>query len=75
MIKRIRTVETHNYPLLDFTGVSTKLNLSHMVLKTMFLGGAGLYLIGLSDSTKRKKNWKAFIFYKSIRVQIKRHKG
>ena len=49
---------------LDFAGVSTELNLSDMMLQAMYLGVVWLYLSGLSDTTKRKKNWKAFIFYK-----------
>ena len=45
MIKSIRTVETYNCSSLNFTGVGTVLNLSHMVLQAMHLGGGRIYLV------------------------------
>ena len=43
-LHQIITVETHTYPPLNFTGVSTELNLSHMVPSLRLLGGTGFYL-------------------------------
>ena len=37
-VKRIITAGTHTYPPLNFTRVSTELNLSHMVLPFRHLG-------------------------------------
>ena len=60
MIKSIRTVEMHDYPALNFIGVSTELNyLSHMVLQAMHLGGGrALSCSGLSNHSpfRRRKS-------------------
>ena len=58
-LHQIITVETHTYPPLNFTGVSTELNLSHMVPSFRFLGEQGSILqwsFGPQPHTKKRKN-------------------
>ena len=46
---KFRSVETHNYQSFNFTGVNAELNLSHMALQAMHLGGGrALSYSGLS---------------------------
>mgnify|MGYP005727771293 CR=1 FL=1 len=64
MIKRIIAVETNTYPPPNLTGVSTELNLSHMLPPLRHLRGTGPYLTAVlwtRAPTKKKKKKKTVV--------------